>query len=78
MTLKERVALANVLLGGDIAQEAELRLAFCKDLSEHEKSMAVLISQLYKLLHPAGTCKNPHHDWEAENEKLLLKLQHEL
>uniref|UniRef100_A0A6H1ZH44 Uncharacterized protein n=1 Tax=viral metagenome TaxID=1070528 RepID=A0A6H1ZH44_9ZZZZ len=74
MTPNERIKLAEHILDCDAAFEADCIHMPDSKHTDREKMMADLISRLYTLIHPTGSCKNPHTDWEEENEKELKEI----
>ena len=70
MTPENRLALARDILSTDwaaVADDVKLDEAQGRPVTEHEKQMAQVISNLYRVIHPSGGCM--HTDWDEENQK---------
>ena len=75
MTDKQRLQLVEHLVCGDLGESCEWDLFRNREkMTPREIELAECITRLYTLVHPAGTCGNPHIDWEEDNEKMLVNL----
>jgi len=73
MTDKQRLQLADEILSSDaafVSDEIANKIIQGEKVSASEKSLAEVVSRLYRLIHPRfSSCS--HEDWEKENKKDL-------
>ena len=76
MNETKRMRLIDHLISSDAGFESDcvkLDILQGRPVSEREKALAELVSQIYRITHPVfSECNHP--DWEAETEKLIKEL----
>ena len=75
MKLEDQEKLLRLLIESDAAFESDCILVDLKQerpVTKREETLAKLVSQLYKIIHPSNECR--HENWEQENLELLKQL----
>ena len=68
LTLREVIFLCNVLMSEDsVSETVTLNILQKRPVTDQERSMAMLINDLYRVLHPYTGCFNPHKNWAEES-----------
>lgn len=66
--------IEEILVENSFGEDVQLDVARGRERTKTEIELAEVIAHIYRIIHPTGTCQNPHSDWEKETKKELESL----